>query len=49
MDAVVKDFIAVLKKLSPGDRLAALHELREYEPALEVEAIGQVQDEERPK
>ena len=49
IDAVVLEIIAKLKALSPGDRLAALHELREYETTLEVEAISQVQAAERTK
>ena len=47
MNETVKTFIQELKKLSPGDRLMAMHEYDGYKNALLVEAISQVQQDER--
>jgi hypothetical protein len=46
MNENVKAFIQGLKKLSPGDRLMAMHEYDGYKDALVVEAISQVQQNE---
>jgi hypothetical protein len=47
MNATVEAFVQALRKLSPGDRLAALDDYQGIAHELEAEAIGQVQRNER--